>query len=171
MTISKLPFTSLQELNLSQPETLKDLQAWKHYKDCLKSSMPPDYVPKYKYTDKTANGLTRAIIDYINFSGGFAERISTMGRVIDTSKIVTNVIGITKSYGGKKFIPGTGTKGSADISATIYGRSVKIEVKIGRDKQSDHQKEYEARTLASGGIYIIARNFEDFIRDLPFNLK
>jgi len=171
MKLSHMPSTSLQELNLSQPKTLKDLQAWKHYKDCLKSSMKPEYVPKYNYTDKTANGLTRAVIDYINFSGGFAERISTTGRIIDNSTTVTNVIGQTKSYGGKKYIPGTGTKGSADISATIHGKSVKIEVKIGKDRQSEDQKQYQARTLASGGIYIIAKTFEDFIKELPFNLK
>jgi hypothetical protein len=57
----------------------------------------------------------------------------------------------------------TGTPGSADISATIYGRSVKIEVKIGKDKQSVVQKQYQLMIEAAGGIYIISKTFDDFI--------
>jgi hypothetical protein len=146
--------------------TLKQLSDLRHAKMCATSSMPPSYIPKYKYEDRTANGLTRAIIDYINYTGGFAERISTTGRLIDNSTMVTNVVGITKSYGGKKWIKGSGTKGSADISATINGKSVKIEVKIGKDRQSDDQKEYQRKTEQSGGRYIIATSFEQFISQL-----
>ena len=112
---------------------LSDLE---HAKSCLKSpSMPKDYVPRYKYTDKTANGLTRCIVDWINFNGGQAERISTTGRVIDNSVIVKDIFGNTRKIGSSKYIKGTGTRGSADISATIKGRSVKVEVKM-KDKQS-----------------------------------
>jgi hypothetical protein len=56
------------------------------------------------------------------------------------------------------------TVGTADISATIRGRSVKIEVKIGRDRQSDAQKRYQASIEAAGGIYYIARNIDDFMQ-------
>ncbi|HJY63731.1 MAG TPA: hypothetical protein VJ455_06205 [Ignavibacteria bacterium] len=52
--------------------------------------------------------------------------------------------------------------GTADISATIAGRSVKIEVKIGRDKQSQKQKEYQRQVEASGGLYFIAKSFDQF---------
>jgi len=58
---------------------------------------------------------------------------------------------------------GTGTPGSADISATIYGRSVKIEVKIGKDRQSEAQKNYQAMIERSGGTYIIAKDFDLFL--------
>jgi hypothetical protein len=58
---------------------------------------------------------------------------------------------------------GTGTPGSADISATIYGRSVKIEVKIGKDRQSEAQKNYQAMIERSGGTYIIAKDFDSFL--------
>jgi hypothetical protein len=115
-----------------------------------------------KYEDKTANGLTRCILDWLNLSGHFAERINTMGRIIDNRKTYTDVIGRTKTIGTAKYIPTTGTKGSADISATINGKSVKIEVKIGSDRQSESQKEYQERTEKSGGIYLIAKDFEGF---------
>jgi hypothetical protein len=60
------------------------------------------------------------------------------------------------------YTPSTGTKGSADISATIRGRSVKIEVKQ-KDKQSEVQKQYQQSIEKAGGVYKIFRNFDDFI--------
>jgi len=119
----------------------------------LKYKDQPHLIRK-KYSDKTANELTKSIIAYIQLMGGQAERISTTGRVIDNRK----------NIGTTKWIPGTTTKGSADISATIQGRSVKIEVKIGKDKQSDAQLKYQAEIEKSGGIYYVARNFEDFFK-------
>jgi hypothetical protein len=145
--------------------TLKGLSLLKQTIDSVKyPNMPIDYIPLYKYTDKTANGLTRCIIDYLEFNGCQAERISTTGRMVDNTKTFTNVIGITKQIGQKKWIKGSGTKGSADISATINGKSVKIEVKIGKDRQSEHQKKYQESIEKSGGIYLIAKSFEDFIK-------
>lgn len=145
--------------------TLKGLSLLKQTIDSVKyPNMPIDYIPLYKYTDKTANGLTRCIIDYLEFNGCQAERISTTGRMVDNTKTFTNVLGITKQIGSKKWIKGSGTKGSADISATINGKSVKIEVKIGKDRQSEHQKKYQESIEKSGGIYLIAKSFEDFIK-------
>ena len=145
--------------------TLKGLSLLKQTIDSVKyPNMPIDYIPLYKYTDKTANGLTRCIIDYLEFNGCQAERISTTGRMVDNTKTFTNVIGITKQIGSKKWIKGSGTKGSADISATINGKSVKIEVKIGKDRQSEHQIKYQQSIEKSGGIYLIAKSFEDFIK-------
>lgn len=145
--------------------TLKGLSLLKQTIDSVKyPNMPIDYIPLYKYTDKTANGLTRCIIDYLEFNGCQAERISTTGRMVDNTKTFTNVLGITKQIGSKKWIKGSGTKGSADISATINGKSVKIEVKIGKDRQSEHQIKYQQSIEKSGGIYLIAKSFEDFIK-------
>jgi hypothetical protein len=126
-------------------------------------------VPKYalsapKYEDKTANGLTKCIIEFLQLSNHQAERINTMGRPIDNRKQVTDVIGRTKTIGSMTWGKSTATKGSADISATIQGRSVKIEVKIGADRQSEDQKVYQANIEKSGGKYWIAKNFDDFIK-------
>ena len=123
--------------------------------------MPPEYIVRTKYTDKTANSLTKAIVKWINLNGYQAERISTSGRWVDNSKVVTDVLGNQKKIGSGKYIKGSGTKGSADISATIKGRSIKIEVKM-KDKQSEAQIEYQKAIERAGGIYFIAKDFDSF---------
>lgn len=130
---------------------------------CSQTAMRPDYIAKTVYTDKTANGLTKCIVHWINLNGYQAERISTTGRYIDNSKVVTDILGNKKKIGTGKYIKGSGTNGSADISATIKGRSIKIEVKIGKDKQSDAQKKYQEMIEKAGGVYFIATDFDDFM--------
>lgn len=141
---------------------IKVLTEMKWELDCSKTQMRKDYVPKDKFTDKTANGLTKCITTWLNLNGCQAERINSMGRVLDDRKIVTDVIGRQKMIGSTKYIPGTGTNGTADISATIKGRSVKIEVKM-NDQQSEAQKKYQADIERAGGIYVIFRNFATFM--------
>jgi hypothetical protein len=121
----------------------------KHLIELWRQTLPErfkDMLPR-KYTDKTANGLTKMIVDWIKYNGGQAERISTTGRYIVSQK---------------RWIKGSGTKGSADISATIKGRSVKIEVKIGKDKMSEDQHKYKEAIEKAGGIYYIAKDFDSF---------
>jgi hypothetical protein len=147
---------------------MKPLDRLKHLKqEAMLESYPN--VPRYalsapKYEDKTANGLTKCIIEFLELSNHQAERINTMGRPIDNRKQVTDVIGRTKTIGSMTWGKSTATKGSADISATIQGRSVKIEVKIGKDRQSEDQKVYQTNIEKSGGQYWIAKNFDDFIK-------
>ena len=129
---------------------------------CSRTKLPPDYVVRTKYNDSTANGLTKCVIDYINLSGGQAERISNTGRYIDESRIVTDVLGNRKKIGTGKYIKGTGTNGTADISATFKGKSIKIEIKM-KDKQSEAQKEYQQMIERAGGIYFICHNFDEFL--------
>lgn len=109
------------------------------------------YIPMTCREDSTANGLTRCIIDFIKLRGGQAERVSIMGRPIK------------QANGNYMFGKSHMTKGTADISATIRGRSVKIEVKIGADRQSDAQRKYQADIERAGGLYYIARDFESFV--------
>ena len=128
------------------------------------TNVPRYAIPSPKYTDTTANGLTKCIIDYLQLCNHQAERINTMGRPIDNRKQVTDVIGRTKTIGSMTWGKSTATKGSADISATIKGRSVKIEVKIGKDKQSEWQKFYEQTITSAEGQYWIVKNFDDFMK-------
>jgi hypothetical protein len=110
-----------------------------------------DY-PSSLYTKKlkasNTNSLTECIIRLITFSGYHAERI--------------NIVGIVRKEGGYR--ASSMQKGTADVSATIKGLSVKIEVKFGKDRQSEHQKIYQGQITASGGIYYIAQTYEDFAR-------
>lgn len=126
------------------------------------SSMPDYAIPKPKFTDNSANALTKSIIAWIELNGYQAERINNTGRYVDNKKIVKNIMGQSITIGSGQYIPGTGTKGTADISATIKGKSIKIEVKYGKDRQSEAQKQYQATIERSGGVYFIAKDFESF---------
>ena len=123
--------------------------------------VPESYLARQSITDKTANGLTKMIVSFIQMSGYQAERINTMG-TYRAAKKYTNLDGVTRSVGKGSYTKSGSTPGSADISATIKGRSVKIEVKM-NDKQSDAQKAYEKAIVSAGGIYIICRNFDEFL--------
>lgn len=115
------------------------------------------------YTDRTANGLTKCIIIFLSLNGWQAERINCTGRPIDHRRQVTDCLGNNRMIGSIEYVHTTGTRGTADISATIAGRSVKIEVKIGADRQSEYQKQYQRTVEAAGGVYVIARNFGQFL--------
>ena len=122
----------------------------------------------YDKNDNSANGLTRCAIDFLTYNGHQAERINTMGRMKDNKREVKDVLGRTRIVGSVEWQKGTGTKGSADISATIkptwskFGISVKIEVKM-KDKQSLDQKLYEQSINQAGGVYIIIRSLGDLM--------
>lgn len=111
-----------------------------------------DYKPK-PYTDKTANGLTTSIEDFINYlPGGYGEasRINSTG----TPRVIGGRISWTK---------GNTRKGLADIRATFRGRSISIEIKIGADRQSEAQIKEQERITRAGGLYFIAKDFPSFL--------
>lgn len=117
------------------------------------------------YNLNKTNDLTKAVIKWIEMHGYHAERISTTGRYVDNRKKYKDVMGYTRVIGSGSWIPGTGTKGSADISATIAGRSVKIEIKNAatNDRQSEAQRKYQESIEKSGGVYLIVRTFSGFV--------
>ena len=132
----------------TKPDSVKVLEDLENKNMRSKAQNFP-YPVKAHYEDKTANGLTKCVIAWIRLHGGQAERINTMGRPVETSD-------------GVRWLRSTSTIGSADISATISGRSVKIEIKIGTDRQSEAQKKYQQDIENAGGIYLIIKCFDDF---------
>lgn len=128
-------------------------------------NVPDHCIPMQNFNDTTANGLTKTIINFIQYIGGQAERVSSMGRMIDNRKVSTDVLGRQRTIGSMKYIPGTSTNGTADISAIYRGISFKIEVKIGKDRQSEAQKKYQQDVQRAGAVYIIAKDFDNFIID------
>jgi hypothetical protein len=142
-------------------QRLKELYLLEHYRnrECIPQACR--FAPKY--SDKTANALTKCVISWLKLSGWQCERINVMGRPIDNTRIVTDCIGRKRRIGSVTWIPSGSTPGSADISSTIAGRSVKIEVKM-KDRQSEAQKEYQRNIEAAGGIYIIVRTFDEFLQ-------
>jgi hypothetical protein len=153
-------------------QSLKDLEKLSLEAKVVKCpNTPPHYLVAEKFRDDTANGLTKAIIAHLRLNGHQAERISTTGRPIDNRKTFTDVLGKKRTIGTLKWIPGTGTNGSADISATIAGKSVKLEVKIGSDRQSHSQREYQQSIVLAGGIYFIVTSYDQFLNWYNLNFK
>jgi ribosomal 50S subunit-recycling heat shock protein len=115
-------------------------------------SFPDNLRPSKAIKTTTANGLTKAVVDFLNLSGHFATRINNTGTWVKEKAHVN----------GGYYRPSTQVKGIADINATINGRTVAIEVKIGRDRQSDAQRAYQDRIERSGGTYWIVKDFDQF---------
>jgi hypothetical protein len=109
---------------------------------------------------KTSNGLQKYIIKFITYHGYRATRVNVQGRLIDKSERQES--GITLSV--KKWTSSTTRRGTADVSATIKGRSVMLEVKIGNDKPSKYQLEEQQRERMAGGIYEFIKTPEDFLQ-------
>jgi len=147
--------------------TLKELANLKYQRDTATNpNVPPYAIPRATFNDRTAGGLTKAILTYCHLHGIFCQRTGNEGRFREGETVV-DVIGRTRIMKGK-FIPGT-NNGVSDLTAVIGGRYVGIEIKIGNDRQSDNQKRFESKLIASGGVYLIVRNWDDFIsRIKPF---
>ena len=143
-------------MNKENKQLLKALEI--NYLTLKHPTMP--YITASDWNDNSANALTKCIIQFLTYSGFQAERINTMGVYREGKKIQ---VGENSRQLKGTWTPSTSTKGSADISATIRGRSVKIEVKYGKDRQSEVQKKYQESIEAAGGTYFIARNFDEFM--------
>lgn len=117
---------------------------------------PDTYRPVKKYNTSTANGLTTAITDFINFSGGFASRINNTGQWVKEKAHVD----------GGYYRPSTQVKGIADISANInkngIAHAVWIEIKIGKDRMSEAQHEFKNKVERAGAQYWVVKTFDDF---------
>lgn len=141
--------------------TLKELSEQVHAAMLAKypySAKIGHYFPAPIFIATSANSLTRCIEAYIRLTGGYADRINNTG-IYDTKT-------------GKYRKSGT-RKGIADIMATkkiqyddrIFAVPVAIEVKWGKDKLSEDQLKIKQEYEASGGVYLVARTWEQFIED------
>lgn len=111
--------------------------------------------PKRTRNTKPTNALTKAIENYVTLRGGFAMRI--------------NVAGFYRQDVG--YIKNGSTVGVSDIIAVVSGRLVAIEIKVGRDTQSDQQKIVQSKIEAANGVYLIARDFKNFRTDFDSLIK
>lgn len=109
---------------------------------------PIEYFITPKFKIKEANGLTSAVVRYIDLKGGYASRINS-GGVYD-QKLETYRLGTTK-------------RGFSDVQGVYNGLALYVEVKIGKDRQSEHQKDFQKSVTDAGGLYFIAKDFESFV--------
>ena len=107
---------------------------------------------------RKSNGLTRMILYFLKWEGWRATRINTMGRLVDGPQKQDSGISLIT----KKFIPSTTRKGTADISATIKGRSVMLEIKISGDTRRPEQLREQELERAAGGVYEFISDPEEF---------
>ena len=107
----------------------------------------PEQNPK-KFRDDTEAGLIKCIKAFVFLQGGQSERVDNRGYWLENEK---------------KYVPSMCEKGTADIHCTIKGKSVKVEIKIGSDRQSEAQKRYQKRVERAGGIYFITRGLSEFV--------
>jgi hypothetical protein len=154
--LTKFHFTFLSKF---LPLTLISMKPRQHLIDLYlaenkrKYPKTPDFArttPIIKLT--TANGLTKAVVDFINLSGHFASRINNQGTWVREKAHIN----------GGFYRPSTQVRGIADITATINGKTVFIEIKVGKDRQSIPQKAFQEKIERSGGQYWLVSTFDQF---------
>jgi hypothetical protein len=97
----------------------------------------------------TTNNLTNAII-----AGISDRRIGTAWRN-------NRIDAMAAGRGGKLRRVSAGIDGQADITGIMLdGRRLEIEVKNGRDQQSDKQVAFQRMIESHGGVYVVARDVE-----------
>jgi len=111
------------------------------------------------YKDNSANALTRCIVDYLTFNGCYANRINSMG----VARIEKIKLAFGRTIEKVRYTSSATNLGTGDIHAIINGRHATIEVKYGRDTQSDKQKDEQGRIEKAGGLYFIAKDMQSFI--------
>ena len=97
-----------------------------------------------------ANDIARFVISYMNARGHVAWRNNT-GGVFDPT--------------AQRFRKGPASaRGGGDVISCIKtGRYVEIEIKVGKDQQSEAQKDREARVRKAGGEYYIVHSQLEFL--------
>ncbi|MBA7556544.1 hypothetical protein ES705_49256 [subsurface metagenome] len=130
-----------------KPEAVQELERVYHDRKLRTSRLPANAILRTTFEDRTSNGLTACIIAHIKLKDGSAYRINSQGQYDTKLK--------RWRYSGMR-------KGVPDIQAVVNGQYLGIEVKVGRDQQSEYQRKVQAEIEASGGQYYLARNFTDF---------
>jgi hypothetical protein len=111
-------------------------------------NVPEFALPKMKLKTSTANGLTQSIIKWLELNGHYCSRIQSQGQYNPT-------LG--------QWTKSTVKRGIGDLMTVINGKSVMIEIKIGKDRQSEWQRSTQKEVEASGGLYFIAKDFDSFL--------
>ena len=127
----------------------------------------------------SSNGLRRAIINFMVWSGHHLEATNNMGRPVAKSYEKFNILSgrLEKISNGIEWQKGSGIRGSSDAKGHLrhpkhlFAIPIYIEIKYGKDTQSDEQIEYEAKINATGGIYLIAKTIDQFFLSYDKLLK
>lgn len=119
-------------------------------KRILHPTIPEHCLPRIKFTDQNTNGLTQAVIECFRLHGFFATRIDSKG---------------TYNQALKRFIPSNQKRGLPDVFGQAPGLPpiwVEVKCEATRDRLKPHQVECIDQLRKSGGLVIIAKDFESF---------
>lgn len=132
-----------------KPESVKQLEtehtAWKY-----KGRNIP-YQVKTKLRDNTANGLAGCLKAWSDVNEAHFQRMNTTG--LYDHKL-------------KRYRKSGATKGVTDTLIIWKGKTLNIEIKIGNDKQSEGQKEMQRSIENAGGVYLIVKSFDNFLKQV-----
>jgi len=139
-----------QKKRYIKPDSVKELERI-HFERKKENHSTVPFLVETKFRDDSANGLTKTIIAWLKLNGHFGARINTTG-----------------TYNAKlgKYIHSGSRRAMADISAVVNGRHVSIEVKHGRDRMRTEQLKVKSEVEASGGVYIVASTFDNFLEQI-----
>lgn len=122
-----------------------------YYSDKLKVKPP-----------KSTAQLEALIAEFVKLSGQHSQRVKTSGTYRSKKTEVTNVIGRTTVVDTGKYTPSQATLGASDMVIVLYSVAVYIEVKIGKDTQSDKQKDFQQSVERANGYYFIVKTLNGF---------
>ena len=118
------------------------------------NGIPYEFVIQKKETVKIPNAntneITKLIVDYIHY-------------IYPKSKTFKRISSEGKYRVGIGYIPSS-NKGMSDAEGMVNGKFLSLELKIGKDKQRDSQKERQIEVENDGGIYYLCKwiDFETF---------
>lgn len=105
----------------------------------------------------TESQLITSIIQYCNYAHIFCYKSKTVG-IYNTKE---------KKFYKDWYI----TKGIPDLTIIINGYYLGIECKVGKNKQSPDQIEFERKIKSSGGGYMVVYSLDEFVKTITTILK
>lgn len=126
--------------------------------------------PKYPKVE-TANGLTKYIIDILNWFGHHGESTKNMGTPRKKSHERMDIFtGETyEVVTGIEWTKGAGTTGTTDVKGHFKSVNHKfpipiyIEIKIKKDTKKDAQIKYEKKVTSTGALHCYCKTPDDFV--------
>jgi hypothetical protein len=124
--------------------SIKDKQAYnrEYDKQYANSKIPVYAIPKAKYNWKSYSNFLEDLISLWAKNRGYsASKVDVRG-----------------TYRDGQYMPTKSTKGVADVLILANGLFIAVEVKAGKDRQSEHQKKWQEGIEANKGLYLIAKD-------------
>jgi hypothetical protein len=128
------------------------------HREQQKAYFDPALLAKGKKKRSSSNQLASDIIKYVKLNGGAGRRVNTQGQWDEERQI---------------WRPSGMKRGFEDVDAIMrimmggqkIGLKVAVEIKIGKDSLKEEQKERRDEVLFSGGVYMVAKTFDQFKKD------